>query len=190
MAIIDSYSEANYDTDVNVSSGNIVGISQSFTGNGKKIGSAVFYLKKQGSPTGNATSSIYAHSGTFGTSSVPTGTALATSDVFDVSTLTTSYQLITFSYSAANQITLTAGTNYVVTMEYPGGTFPATAVFVGTDTTAATASGNYAQNTGAWSASSTRDNCFYIYDVPNSIPGNYGHYFHVGDGMSRNEVAN
>jgi hypothetical protein len=164
-SIIDSYSESNQDaTNFSISSPGNHGGGQSFTGNGSAIGSAVFYLRKTNSPTGNATAKIYAHSGTFGTSSVPTGAALATSDVFDVSTLTTSFQLITFDFSGGNQITLTNGTNYVVSIEYSVSGVP-NSVVVGYDSSSATHAGNrsFMNSSDVW-ASTTNDLCFYVYD--------------------------
>ena len=118
---IDGYDISNYSKLEILRSGADTGWGQSFTGNGATIGSVMFQLKKVASPTGNAVAKIYAHSGTFGSSSVPTGTALATSDNFDVATLTTSLALSTLTFSGGNQITLTNGTNYVVTLEYSGG---------------------------------------------------------------------
>jgi len=120
MAVIDSYSETNYaDITLNIYNGSYTGASQSFTGDGNNLGSSKFYLKKFGSPTGNAVAKLYDHSGTFGTSSVPTGSALATSSTFDVSTLTTTAQLIEFSFDGT--YTLVNGTKYVITIEYSGG---------------------------------------------------------------------
>lgn len=62
-----------------------VGAGQSFTGNGDVLRSITVLMDKEGTPLGNLTASVYAHSGTFGTSSLPTGSALATSDTHSVS---------------------------------------------------------------------------------------------------------
>lgn len=53
--------------------------------------------------------------------------------------------MVTFTFSGANQITLTNGTNYVVTFEYPDGTnFPSVlSVDVGYDSSSPTHGGNY-----------------------------------------------
>ena len=51
------------------------------------LSSVQFYIRKTLSPTGNAVAVLYAHTGTFGTSSAPTGAALATSDEVDVPSL-------------------------------------------------------------------------------------------------------
>ena len=81
----DWHTEGHYNALADIYAGGNPAVGQSFTGNGLILNSAEFYLKKKGSPTGNAVVKIYAHSGTYGTSSVPTGSALATSDNFDVS---------------------------------------------------------------------------------------------------------
>lgn len=116
----DSYSETNQSQVQPVYSAS-PGAGQAFTGNGQVLDRATFYLDKHfGLPTGNATAKIYAITGTYGTSAIPTGSALATSDVFDVSTLTTTKQLIDFTFSGANNITLSNGVNYFVSFEYSG----------------------------------------------------------------------
>lgn len=99
------------------------GVGQSFTGDGGKLANVVFYLSKTNTPSGNAVAKVYAHSGTFGTSSIPTGTALATSQTVDVTTLTGSLTETTFYFSTQNQNpVLAAATKYVVTIEYSSGT--------------------------------------------------------------------
>ncbi|GAI05235.1 unnamed protein product, partial [marine sediment metagenome] len=138
-------------------------VGQSFTGDGRVLNNAVFYIKKSGSPTGNAYAKIYAHSGTFGTSSVPTGAALAVSEGVDVSNLTTSFQLIAFNFSGANKITLTNGTKYVVVIEYTGGTLYSHEVVVGYDTGTPSHPGNFCAYHTGWTAYPTTDLCFYVY---------------------------
>src|SRR4051794_23390494 len=100
--LIDSYSETNKSNISFVYTANYLG--QSFTGTGLAIGSAQWYMRKSGSPSGNLVAKIYAHSGTYGTNSLPTGVALATSDVVNSTTLPTSFTLVTFTFSGANQI--------------------------------------------------------------------------------------
>lgn len=99
------------------------GVSQSFTASfSGTLTNASFNLKKVGTPTGNIVYKLYAHSGTYGTSSIPTGTALATSDTFAVSGLTTSPVKTTINFSGGNQYALVSGTFYVITAEYTVGT--------------------------------------------------------------------
>ena len=113
---IDSYSEnlVNDYTKVVYSLFNYVGTR--FTNiNPSTLSSARFYLKKVGVISGNAVVKIFALSG-----GLPIGSALATSDNFDVSILTTTAQLITFNFSGVNQIVLTSQ-QYAVVIYYTGG---------------------------------------------------------------------
>ena len=163
--IVDSYSEANISGGMNLStSDNQVG--QSFTGDGQTIDSVKFYMKKTGTPTGSIHAHLYAHSGTFGTSSIATGTALATSDAFTISTLTTSYQLITFTFSGSNRVQMASGTKYVIAVG-DGSLGPSSYVTIGDDTTSPTAAGNASEETGGiWTADAAIDLIFYVYGVP------------------------
>ena len=163
LGVCDSYSESNYGTLASLYTGDYTACGQSFTGDGKPLHSAVFYLRKNGLPTGNAVVKIYAHTGTFGDSSKPTGAALATSDVFDVATLTTSLALITFNFTGANRITLADGTYYVVVIEYSGGD-SSNRVYVAKDDSSQTHEGNGCNSTDSLSWSSTSsDRVFYVY---------------------------
>ena len=137
------------------------GFGQSFTGGGNVLTNVVLSLKKTNTPTGNAYAKIYAHSGTYGSSSVPTGTALATSEALDVSTLGGTFADVKFDFlGASNQITLSNGVNYVVTIEYANGTSSNT-VDVEYD-----ASNNHGGNsstyTTSWSANGSTDLEFYV----------------------------
>lgn len=172
--IIDSYSESNFSSNVQMDNGgvNFNRFGQSFTGNGSAVGSAAFYIDKSASPTGNAFAEIYAHTGTFGTTGKPTGSPLATSDAFDISTLTTSNQLITFNFSGANQIILTNATHYVVIFDISGASATSpNNLSIGIDTTSPTAGGNRSGSTdgSTWSTSSAQDVCFYVYDNAGAI---------------------
>ena len=161
--VTDIYSESNSDGTIALNDSTI-GVSQSFTGDGNKLANAVFYLSKTNAPSGNAVAKVYAHSGTFASSSLPTGTALATSRNVDVTALTGSLALTTFYFGDQGQnITLTNGTKYVVTIEYSSGTSSNT-VNVGRDASSATAAGSCATLVGTtWtSTATTTDACFYV----------------------------
>jgi len=164
--LIDSYSESNFDGYYSVSwiSGDN-GIGQSITGDGRTLDSIKFYLAKTGSPTGYAYAKIYAHSGTFGTSSIPTGEPLAVSDGVDVSTfgLEGSETLFTFNFTGANKIILANGTKYVNTIEYLDGDWD-NYINVCYDNSSPTHAGNLSEKWGDnWYAASTDDLCFYVY---------------------------
>ncbi len=168
VAIIDSYSETNQGTFQYLGNTNITANGQAMTGNGGILGKVKFYLLKTGSPTGNAVAKIYAHSGTFGSTSLPTGSPLAVSDNLDVSTITGAYTLIDFIFSGANKITLTNAVNYIVTVEYGGnGGNPNDAtnyLRIGADVTAPTHAGIVVRQTSSvWSTSAGADYCFYVY---------------------------
>jgi hypothetical protein len=158
--LTDSYADTNQDTDQTLGNGTINGIGQSFTGNGDVLTTADFYLKKSGTPTGNATAKLYAHSGTFGTSSVPTGAALATSETFDVSTLTGTYTHITFTFT--DDFLMVNTTKYVIAIEYTSGD-GSNFVQVGTDASSPSHGGNKSQLNGSWVAASGTDVVFEVW---------------------------
>lgn len=163
-------------TDVVIGNGTLVGQGQSFT-----TGANVIFptkvkarFKKTLVPTGSVVCKIYAHSGTYGTSSVPnTGTLVATSNSLDVSKFTTAYDLYTFQFTmtnaetgtpGANSITLDAATQYVVAFEYSAGD---ASNYISIDSTAASQhGGNRSSSNGTWSASATTDLYFQVYSSP------------------------
>lgn len=150
---------------VRSAAGTVSAVSQSFTGVAGVLSSVFFKLRKSGSPTGNIIAKIYAHSGTFGTNSVPTGAALASSNTIDVSTLQTSDTIVGFNFSDANKITLVNGTKYCVVFEYLGVGSAANNTLIAEDTTAGTHGGNratYNITTALWTASSTTDVVFSV----------------------------
>lgn len=159
--IEDSYSETNRDTDFNIFTGSRSAIGQSFTPSfSGDMATAVWYLSKTGAPTGNAVAKLYAHSGTYGTSSVPTGSALATSRTFDVSTLSTITQDLT-PFHFDSPFSLVSGTHYVVTIEYVGGD-ASNFIQVGHQQFSPSHGGNASSFNGSWSAFATRDCIFYV----------------------------
>lgn len=174
----DSYGTANRDGDQQLGNGTIIGVGQSFTtnGSGGTLSSARWFLSKTGSPTGNAVAKVYAHSGVKGTSSIPTGTALATSNNVDVSTLTGTPTTTVFEFE--DEVVLSASTDYVVTIEYSGGD-GSNHVLVGQDSSAPSHGGNISTLTGStWTPASGIDAVFFvetgaivIIDATDSDPG-------------------
>ncbi len=163
--LIHSYSESNadYNSPIYSSAANIQ-CGQSFSNpNSITLDSCKFYLNKEGSPPGNIVAKLYAHTGTFGSTGVPTGSALATSDAVSASSLGTSSSLITFSFSGANRITLDASTNYVILLEYSSGN-ASNLVNVRICTGTHTDAGNrvYSSNGTSWTYNEY-DCAFYIY---------------------------
>lgn len=163
LQTLDSYSESNQNATSTIFADNPE-LAQSFTASAStNLDSAKFYLSKTGSPTGNITAKLYTHSGTYGASSVPTGAALATSDAVDISTLTTSLALVTFTFSGAERYALTSGTNYIIAVVYSGGDEVSNYLNVGSDNSSPTHSGNLSTFIGIWFAVGNSDAIFYVY---------------------------
>ncbi len=162
QTLIDSYSESNTSSGVYLYSSSYTSYGNSFTNSNEcTLGSCKFYLRKSGSPTGSAFAKLYSITGAYGVTSTPSGSALAVSDAFDVSTLTTSNQLISFTFSGANQITLTASTKYFIVCEFTSGD-ASNYVRVNNDATSSTHSGNSARYLSSWGYQ-TSDCIFYVY---------------------------
>jgi hypothetical protein len=164
---VDSYSESNYDNDQPEGTSFQKGYAQTFVGNGSTLGTAKFYMYNQ-LATGTTTAKIYAITGTPGTNAVPTGAPLATSTDVTISTIPQNVgavALVTYTFSGANQITLTNGTNYALAVQYAGdGT--ANDIIIGADFSSPTAAGNFASYNGAtWTADNTADLVFYVFDT-------------------------
>src|ERR1035437_6962430 len=172
--LIDSYIESNYaGSSRSLRSGSTIYVGQSFANASLiTLDSAIFYLYKSGAvglPTGNMTAVLYAHTGTYGTSSKPTGSALATSDPIDASVLvfgSGGIQLITFNFSGANRIALSSSTNYCIELSYAGGD-SSNFIAIGLDITSPTAGGNehFSANGSSWTAESGTDVIFYVYGI-------------------------
>lgn len=189
-SLLDSYSESNVDSSegkLSAESGNLM-IGQSFEGNGKTLDSAKFYLRKHGTPPGNVFVEIYAHSGTYGTSSIGTGSPLATSDTILATSLPSSLGLVDFAFSGGNRITLGNGTRYVIVVNYSdaGGNFSNNVRFAW-DQSSPTHAGNYIyySSGGGWGYSNTRDLPFYVYVENTVITNTYSETMGVTDTLVR-----
>jgi hypothetical protein len=163
VSILDSYSESLQNDYEILSVGNTQGQCQSFTSPGATITSCKFFLQRGGSPTGNITANIYAHSGTFGTSSLPTGSPLATSTAIDVSTIGDGiFYLITFTFPTP--LVTTAG-YYCVTVEFPDGDSE-NYIWVGNVNNGHSHAGNLSyMASGNWYVNPASDICFYCYGI-------------------------
>lgn len=127
------------------------------------VTAAKIYLKKYGSPA-NALiiCALYAHTGAYGSTGVPTGTPLVESSGIISGTLTTSYVLYTFGFPP---VTLAANTNYVLVVFIKvAQTINATNyVIVGRDNSSPSHGGNGGKyDASAWAAESP-DMVFYLY---------------------------
>jgi hypothetical protein len=159
--VVDSYDETNQDATSPVGDATNTGVGQSFTSKVPgKLSEATFYLSKTLVPTGNATAVLYALADALGGGDdVPSGAALATSDPLDVSTLTGSLVLTTFTFPDGP--VLDVGENYFIAVEYSGGDV-SNYVNVGTDTSAAAHDGNEAIEAGGWTATAATDVVFFV----------------------------
>jgi hypothetical protein len=165
--LMQSYSEANQNSTYLLASGAGTNVGEVVFGKGYNITKAVYYIRKGGSgalPTGNAVVSIYAITGTVGANGKHTGSALATSDNFDVSTLpaTPTFALTTFTFSGANQLDLQVGVGYALVIVYTGG-----------DVNNRLEIGYNSATLGIWDGNSESsgstlvgDLCFYFYGIP------------------------
>lgn len=165
--VVDSYSEANQDTTHDLTPATNVYRGMSFANTAaSKISSCKLYLKKTLSPPGNMTVQLYAHTGSFGTSSQPANSSspLATSDPIAASTLTTSLALTTFTFSGTAKVALVAGTKYCLVLAYTTGD-NSNYVTVGEDGSSPAAGGNrcFSANGTTWSSDNLNDLIFYVY---------------------------
>jgi len=152
--------------------------AQSFTmlSTAIKITSCEFYMLKIGGPTGIGHAVLYACSGSYGAGSTPIGAALATSDGFDVSTLTTSLQWIPVTFSGTNQYLMQANTHYSIAFENPTSgridtsNFPTLGLYLAQG--APGHSGNLAlYEASAWNGGySSYDMCFTVYGGGGTTP--------------------
>ena len=163
METCDSYSIENKDRGMLLDdTGGQERMCQSFTGNGGTLEAVWFYLSSTGSPSGYMYCYIYAHSGTFGTSSIPTGAPLATSDALDSSTLSGEDQPAKFTFSGNEKIGLEDGTYYVAGIYYADGNYDTDYFEVSADSDGEHA-GNYSYYLDSWTPVSAYDMCFRVY---------------------------
>lgn len=148
-----------------VGNGTITAQGQSFTdtSNNAYLTRAFASFKKVGTPTGIINSKVYAHSGSFGASSVPTGGALAISKDVDVSKLTTSYQTIEFGFDT--QYEMVADTNYVIVFDSSAGNASNYAHLQGL-ASSGTHPGNRSSYDGSWTATAGDDLNFRVDTSP------------------------
>lgn len=160
--LIDSATVAS-PSDTNCDSSQLMG--QSFeVQNDCNLDHLIIDMKTNGSPSGSFQFVIYAHSGTYGTSSVPTGAALATSDTVNVSSLTSSYATYTTYFTGANAIALTTGQRYVLTCNYANTSYP-NAIFFKNKTPSFHGGNQSYKAGGTWAALSGYDIIFDLQGV-------------------------
>lgn len=129
-----------------------------------KLMEASFCLQKMGSPTGNATVVLYAMAGTYGSTGQPTGSALATSNNFNVASLTTSGAWYNFTFSSSNQYVMTSSTDYCIAFQNPTSGTISSSNYVQIDKSASYSGNSFTCGYGSWSYwGSSPDASFKIY---------------------------
>jgi hypothetical protein len=107
--------------DLSDESGDYDGVGQSFLpARSGVLDKVAFWLLKVGSPTGNATVSIYATTGTFNSDEVISGSPLASMSL-DVSSLTSTGTKTYITFTGANKITLQQDVCYYATIMWSSG---------------------------------------------------------------------
>jgi hypothetical protein len=167
--VADSYPDTNYTGSFFSFTPTASGYGQSFTAIGGTLDSAKFLLWRKGEPTGVLYATVWAHTGTYGTNGIPTGSPLATSEAVGIPNLPLSPpdqpMLVTFTFD--NTLQLMAGTHYVVTvwMDSQSVTTPNDYACMAYDDTSPTHPGNMIldDNDGSFGAL-PYDAIFYVYE--------------------------
>jgi hypothetical protein len=160
MAVIDSYSESNQSSGLTLGAAGYSAAGQSLTASARlMISDAQFYLKKTGSPTGNISARILTHTGTYGNTSIPDTLIVSSSTVVAASSLTTSYQLISFNFPSG--YVLDNGGYYCAEVVYSGGDI-SNNVSAGADVSSPSHSGNAFINSGGYADANSFDLIFYL----------------------------
>lgn len=140
-----------------------------------KITSCVFRLKNFTSLTGIAHAALYEISGTSGSTSIPTGSALATSDGVDLSTARlqnlTDFIYYPFTFNSTQQYAMSANHNYSIAYLNPAtGNIDANHIMLIQYVSSGSDAGNAANYTnGAWSAMSAADVPYILYGAAVSV---------------------
>jgi hypothetical protein len=162
--LIDSWSESNYTSDWHTPVYSTY-VAQSFynsQSSSVKITSCKFYITpgQNSYPAGNIYAYLYAMTGIYGSTSHPTGSALAISDPVDATTLWNQpYALITFTFSGANQFSMSALTHYCICFV---NTISSYQILVGYGGTSHPGNASYLYGS-TWYMDINSDLCFYVY---------------------------
>lgn len=184
MDILNSYSEANIDSFVNVSAGSTKkdGVGQSFIAQESVLNSVKFYVKMVGVSTGNIYAKLY-----LSNLSSPVGSAAITSTPFtsfELFAQTTDAILIEFVF---NPYPLVAGQEYVISCEYAEGTNNKY-IQVGVDSSGIHLGQNVELSNGVWTVNSSKDTAFYLFGTFPEKEYPMDKNIKVGNGMSSSSV--
>lgn len=142
--------------------------------NSATLDSLIIDMKTNGTPTGSFNFQIYAITGTYGSTAIPTGSPLATSDTITVASLTSSYATYTVTFSGANRISIISGGQYAVACNYTNTPYP-NAIFLKIKTPSFYGGNSAYKATGTWNAFATHDLLFDLQGV--SASGNTSSFF-------------
>ena len=134
-------------------------VGQAITASGTELCSTKFKLKSNGIITGNAVVKVYAITGSYGTTAVPTGSALYTSNPIDVSVVD-SVTANFFTFRFPTTCAVTNGTHYFISLEYAGGD-GSNYLLIDIDNSTVSHSGNAAYYTSSWTAVASWD-CHFV----------------------------
>lgn len=170
ISLVDSYTEANRTKDQLLYSGSNVYVGQTFHNrDAATLVGCEFYMKSLGTVSGTMYAKLYSVTGSFGSTAIPTGSALATSEFVMAEWLTTSSQLILFSFSDSYQ--LAADTDYCICVYWDGTGDASNCVKVGSDDATLTHSGNGFTGDGStWSYINPEEDVpFYVYSQQDTL---------------------
>lgn len=164
--LIDSATVAS-PSDTNCDSSQLMG--QSFqVQNSCNLDNLIIDVKKVGTISGSFQFEIYAMTGTYGSTSKPTGSPIATSDSISTAGITTSYATITAYFTGANAIAMTTGQQYVLVCNYAATAYPNALLFK--NKTPSFHGGNQSYKTGgAWTELGSYDIIFDLEGVSSSV---------------------
>jgi len=169
--LIDSYSESNYSSKTNIdelhpatTDYKVSACGQSFTLSGNYVlASCKFYLKPANN-SGSLTARLYAATGTVGSTAIPTGNALVSSNEVDLSS--EPYSWVLFDFTFPTPYIMSDNTDYCIVVEATDGFGINDWIEFALDSSSPTHPGNsvfYGGSSETWTASALSDSCFYIY---------------------------
>jgi hypothetical protein len=142
-------------------------LGQTWTGLANyNVTSASFFLRKVGSPVGNLIVEIYATTGTFGSTSKPTGSALASSELVSMAGLTTSFAWVNFTFAIPFAMN---AQKYAIAVEAHDATTLNTSNYPAANQYDSNVhAGNFFAYSDSWWSSSGQDVPFIVYGVSTS----------------------
>lgn len=167
---VDGYDVSNSNANFTlVGTGGFNQVGQTFMGNGSRINTAYFWVTKIGAPTGPIYARLYNVTGTYGSTALPTGSAIASSTSIDASTISTTSTLYAFPFTTP--YLLANGTPYAVTLDVTGDSFGGSdRLSLRNTLSSGTHAGNRATYDNlisfAWTTSASQDICFMVTGNP------------------------